>query len=118
MGRKNGYKEKEWDEIQKLKAENKKLRTQVGKLRKVIKNIDIEHYQFVQDLLNSENFKDNPVKITKKELEKQWQCYECESGVMRLVTIHRVGEPYYFRKCDNCDNRTKMKKYTDEVQGV
>ena len=110
--------DKEWNELQRLKTENKKLRTRISKLRKVIKNIDIEHYQFVQDLLNSENFKEEPVQVTKQSLEKQWQCFKCDKGIMRLITISRAGEPYYFRKCDHCTNKTKMKKYTNEVSGV
>ena len=53
-----------------------------------------------------------------EELEKIWSCYECEQGVMKLVILNRAGEPYYIRKCNHCDNKTKMKKYTEEITGV
>lgn len=109
---------KEFDELQKLKEENKKLKKQVSKLRKVINNIDIDHYNFVYDLLNSESFKEKPKKTAEKELEKKWYCFKCENGIMRLAIIHRAQEPYYFRKCDCCENKTKMKKYTEDVEGV
>lgn len=119
MGRKTHNRDKEYDEMQRIKQENKKLREQIGKLRKVIKNIDIEQYNFVQDLLNSETFEeDNTQKIAQKKLEKKWECFTCGKGVMRLITLNRAGEPYYMRKCDKCDNRTKLKKYTNDVEGA
>lgn len=109
---------KEQDQLQKVIEENQRLKKQISKLRKVIKNIDIEHYQFVQDLLNSKTFKENPIKTTKKELEKQWECHQCSEGIMRLIIVHKLREPYYFRKCDNCTNKTKLKKYDDSIKGA
>lgn len=124
MGRKNANRDKDYDEVQKLKQENKQLRTRVRKLHKVIKNIDIEHYKFVQDLLNSQNFNEEGIVKTKsrgdmqKELEMKWLCFDCEKGIMRLTVINKAGEPHYFRRCEHCDKKTKMKKYTSETEGV
>ena len=111
---------REWDDYQKLKAENKKLKGQVSKLRKVISRLDFEQYTNLKELIDSHERQDSALveQQKKQELENKWNCYECGSGVMRLVIIHRAGEPYYIRKCDHCDNKTKMKKYTDEVEGV
>lgn len=117
MKRRN-YNKKEQDQLQKIRQENTKLKKQVAKLRKVINNIDIEHYKFVQDLLNSETFKKKSAPAIQEELEKKWACHQCEEGVMRLIILHRAGEPYYTRKCDSCSNKTKMKRYTEGVEGV
>lgn len=121
-GRQRGGKtDKEYDEIQKLKSENKRLKLQVSKLRKVAANIDRHHYTFVQDLLDSEDMQEDTkaaeVQIQRK-MEDKWGCHLCGKGVMRLVILHRAGEPYYIRKCDHCDNKTKLKKYTDDIEGV
>lgn len=120
MGRKGHRKDKEWDEIQRLKVDNKKLRGQISKLRKVISRLDFEQYHHVKELLESQQKQNKKAtkQQQKQEMEARWRCYECEEGTMRLVVIHRVGEPYYFRKCDHCDNKTKMKKMTEEVEGV
>ena len=116
-----GGKEKEFTEIQKLKEDNKKLRAQISKLRNLVKNIDANHYEFVNDLMSSDRF--NPkTKETKKQLrqkiEEQWKCHECDDGIMRLVVMHRVGEPWYLRKCDCCLHKTKLKKYNEEITGA
>ena len=110
---------KETSDNQRLKHENKKLKKQISKLRKVINSIDIQHYNFVQDLLNSQSFKDdtNDNRV-KEKLEKQWECFQCDEGIMRLIMLHRAGEPYYLRKCDKCEHKTRMKKYEDGVEGV
>lgn len=118
MGRKRHNNDKEESDLQKLKAENQTLKRQVSKLKKVINNIDMDHYSFVQDLLNSKDFNDTPIKNTKKEVEKKWSCFKCEEGIMRLMTFSKMGELNYLRKCDCCDNRTKAQPYTEDVEGV
>jgi formylmethanofuran dehydrogenase subunit E len=122
MGKsRKGNKDKEWDELQKSKQEAKKLRAQVSKLRNVVKNIDTNHFNFVQDLLASEIFNQEGIETKKKlqhKLEQEWQCHTCGKGVMRLVILHRAGEPYYLRTCDHCDNKTTLKAYTEEIKGA
>lgn len=111
---------KEWDEVQKLKKDNQKLRRENQKLRKVIKNVDFERYSFVQDLLSSFDYdkKQSTRKEIQQNLEEKWKCHECGEGVLRLVILFKVGEEFYFRKCDCCGKRTKLKKYTEDVKGV
>ncbi len=122
MGKsRRGGKDKEWDRLQKLTEENKRLRQQVSKLRNVVKNIDTSHYHFVQDLLESELFdQDNRAekKQLQQKLESKWGCHECGKGVMRLIILHRAGEPFYLRRCDHCDNKTKLKPHTPDVEGI
>jgi hypothetical protein len=111
---------KEWDEIQRLKNEVKKLRRENSKLRKVVSNVDMERYSFVQDLLVSLDYDENNKELTQveKSLEKKWKCHDCSEGLLRLVILFKAGEEFYFRKCDCCAKRTKLKKYTKDVQGI
>jgi formylmethanofuran dehydrogenase subunit E len=96
MGKsRRGGKDKEFDEIQRLKQENKKLRAQVTKLRNVVRHVDTNHYQFVQEMLSSEVFQQDSQqaeKDLKKKLECQWGCNDCGKGVMRLTILHRAGD--------------------------
>lgn len=120
MGRKTHNKDWVDSEIKKHKAENTKLRRQVSKLRKVISRIDLDHYQFIKDLLESQEKQDQDFsqEQKKKGLENRWKCYDCEDGILRLVTVMKAGEPYYLRKCDSCGKKTKTKKYTEDIEGV
>lgn len=112
--------DKEWNELRRTKEENKKLRRQNNKLKKVIKNIDIQHYEFVQDLIESQESEDDnhTKKVTQEKLEENWKCHKCDNGIMRLITINRAGNPFYFRRCDSCDNKTKMQRFNEDVEGV
>lgn len=111
---------KEWDEIQKLKSENKKLRKENNKLRKVISNVDMERYSFVQDLLVSLDYdeQNKDLKVIEENAEKKWKCYDCLEGLLRLIILFKSGEEFYFRKCDCCNKKTKLKKYTKNVVGL
>lgn len=111
---------KEWDEIQRLKNENKKLRRENSKLRKVVSNVDMERYSFVQDLLTSLDYDkyDQDLKQVEKSLANKWKCHDCDTGMLKLVILFKAGEEYYFRKCSECSKRTKLKKYTKDVEGI
>ncbi len=54
----------------------------------------------------------------KKKIEALWGCHTCGKGVMRLIIIGRAGQDYYFRRCDCCENKTRMQKYTPDVTGA
>lgn len=111
---------KEKDNSWKLQEENKRLKKQISKLRKVISRLDFEQYQNVREIVEAQERQDEEfIKDQRqKSLEERWKCFKCEDGVMRLLVVHRAGNPYYLRKCDCCTNKTKMKKYTDEVEGA
>ena len=110
---------KELKEVQVLKQENRKLRRQIGKLRKVIARIDVEQYQFLKDLLESQAQEDTEhiKKAEQQRIEDKWKCHEhgCDGGVLRFIPVTRQDGTFYFRKCDNCGKRTKLKKFTDGV---
>ena len=55
---------------------------------------------------------------TKTDEEAQWRCFTCNGDHLRLVIYQKVNEPYYFRRCPSCGNRTKSKRFDDSVKGV
>ena len=48
--------------------------------------------------------------------ERSWECYKCDDGTLRLIIINKRNEEWYFRSCNNCKNRTRMKKYKKGVK--
>ena len=112
--------QKELKEVQVLKQENAKLKKQVSKLRKVISKLDTQNYQFVKDVVDSHDRQDRDYQegIRKNVLEEKWQCHQCEDGILRITILNRLDGTFYFRKCDCCSHRTKLKKVHDDVDGV
>ena len=120
MSRRNRYAEKELDEIQKLKYENKRLKRQITSLRKQLSRVDIDRYQNLKDLLYKQTNEDLEDKIReeRKKLKKQWECHSCRVGFMQIHTLNRRDGLFYYRKCTECDNRTKPKPYKEDVKGI
>jgi Zn finger protein HypA/HybF involved in hydrogenase expression len=114
------YNNKEQDELQKYKRENDKLKRQVSSLRKQLAKIDIGRYENLQDMMqkfDAQEVKENQENDI-REQEKKWKCHNCSDGVLRLKVFERQDGIMYFRKCDNCDNRTELKKWNKNVEGV
>lgn len=119
MGRKNHKKDKDFDELQKLKEQLRKARRTISGLRKVISRVDMEQYSFVKDFMEAHDCDMTaPIEKDMRQAEQRWQCYECGEGILKLITIFKVGVPHYFRKCSECENKTKLKRYTDDVEGI
>jgi predicted RNase H-like nuclease (RuvC/YqgF family) len=53
-----------------------------------------------------------------EKLKEDWKCYKCDHGYLKIVKIKRPDGMYYFRACVDCPNKTKLKKYTDDVEGI
>lgn len=120
MARRNKYVDKELDELQKLKYENQKLKRQISSLRKQLARIDIDRYENLKDLLYKHANEDLEERIEeeKKKIKQQWECHICRQGFMKIHTISRRDGLFYYRKCTNCDNRTKTKPYNEKVKGI
>lgn len=58
------------------------------------------------------------VEKSKEDLKKKWQCFSCGEGYLRLIIINRPDGRHYFRSCNCCDKRTKIKRYTEDVEGA
>ncbi len=113
------YSRKEQDRMQRLQRENEKLKKQISSLRKQLSRIDLDRYSYLRDVIEAHEAEDEAfdVKMSLEEEKRKWECFECQAGVLRLVVVSKVGQPYYFRKCDNCGKKTKLKKYDENIQG-
>jgi len=106
--------------IRRLKFENQKLKKQMSKLRKQMSRIDIDRYSNLKDLLEAQAAEDDSldVKIELEDLKEKWLCHECKQDYLRIIIVPRADGLFYIRKCASCDHRTKLKKYTDEIDGI
>jgi hypothetical protein len=112
--------DREYDDLQKLKYENRKLKRQVSSLRKQIARINIYEYENLKDLLDKHDQEDrHQTLIEQKEKDKKrWECFKCKVGYLKLKIFERRDGIFYFRKCNNCENRTKTQKWSEDVEGI
>lgn len=111
---------KEQDELQRYKRENEKLKRTVQSLRKQLDRLDIDQYQNLKEIIESqENYEsklDQEIKLDK--LKKKWECNTCGRDYLRLVLIPRLDGLFYIRRCKTCLYKTSIKKYTNGVEGI
>jgi len=110
--------DKEFTETQQLKTENKDLKRQLAKLRKELIRSTIERADreaVLEDVERLERASQD--KRIDKELNKKWKCYECAVGHLELHLVSRLDGMFYYRACNACKQRTKLKKYTSDVEG-
>ena len=105
---------KEEDQLQRVKIENKRLKKEVQTLRKELNRLE-HRFSGLDELVEQQYDEDNTPKAI-KEAKKDWSCFKCKEGQLKIFIINKVGVPHYFRKCDSCENRTKLKKYSSEVE--
>jgi hypothetical protein len=107
-------------DIQRLKLENQKLKKQISKLRKELSRVDIDRYQHLRDLIESQDREDESFdsKVELENLKRKWECHTCGKDYLRLILVPRLDGTFYFRRCPTCMNKTKMKKYTSGVEGI
>lgn len=118
--RKGKYSDREYDDLQRLKHENKKLKRQVSALRKQISRLDLDRYENLKDIVQKhyEAEEQDQFKKDLKKLKKEWECHVCREGFLKLYLINRRNEVVYYRKCTECDNRTSVKPYNSKVEGI
>lgn len=122
MGRshKGSRSDAELTEVRRLRLENQKLKKQMGKLRKQLSRIDIDRYSNLKDMLEAQAAEDGDfdVKVELEDLKEKWLCHSCKEDYLRVIIVPRADGLFYIRKCASCSHRTKLKKYTDEVDGI
>ncbi len=119
MGKKRNFSAKEEDQLQRLKRENQTLKKEVQQLRKKLKQVDPERYQQLQELVEAQEIEDEQATSKSKKEQKlaeQWKCNECDDGVLKLLVINRPDGVFYFRKCNCCAKKTRIKRYHSEVK--
>lgn len=112
---------KEATEIRRYKDENDKLKRQVSSLRKQLARIDLDRFVHVRNMLEEhlEENESNDDRSLLESLKKEWACRECDTGHLEITIFNKVQEMYYYRKCNNCDHRTKSQKYDkSKVKGI
>lgn len=112
---------KEFTREQKLIHENKALKRQVASLRKQLARVNLDGYNQVKDTIE-EHCPDSGIEENSDLLDRLkeiWKCRECSEGYLEIIIYNRLNDIYYFRKCNNCRNRTKSQKYDPKiVKGV
>lgn len=120
MGKNKSY-DKELDTLQRLKHENAKLKRDIAALRKQLDRIDYTRFQNLVDLVDKQSKEDKALENAQKKekLKKKWGCHHCGKGILLIKLFdHPLKGVQYWRKCNLCPHKTKMKPYSSEVEGV
>lgn len=107
--------EKEYDLLDRLKHENRKLKRENASLKKALSRIDIERFENLKELVDQQR-QEEKNKEKKKESQNKWNCYQCGKGHMQLHIFNRRDGVFYYRSCTLCEHRTRMKKYHKDVE--
>lgn len=113
--------DKEFDLLEKLKHENKRLKRNLEALRKQLERVDFERYSNLQELVDKQHREEEALReeISNEKLKEKWSCFCCGKGFLYLkIFNHPVKGVMYYRACNICEHRTKMQLYTTEVQGL
>jgi hypothetical protein len=115
---------KEYTREQRLIKQNKQLKQEVAYLRKQITK-DLGRIETMREMCSDigekERFKENAniVGSDLEDLKKEWSCRECTGGILEITLYSKLGQTFYFRACNNCENRTKGQRYdADSVRGI
>lgn len=106
--------DKDYDLNDRLKHENRRLKRQISQLRKVIDRLDLDRIAHVRELLEQHDEQEKVIAELKKE--EAWKCYDCGKGTLRLRTLDRRDGTFYNRVCDTCNKRTRLKRYSKDVE--
>lgn len=115
--------EREYSREQQLVYENKRLKRENAKLRKMAARANLDKFSSAKDLIEQNYQGDSAPEGERivERLKKEWACREsgCE-GYLEIFTYNKIDVTWYFRKCTNldCRNRTKPQLYTPDVAGI
>lgn len=109
--------EREYTREQRLVHENKKLKQEIKRLRNQVKRLSTttERHKDLVDLVQQQ-YTEEKTKKAREEVKAKWACHKCQEGTLKMIVVPRRDGSWYFRKCDHCDNRTRLQKYTDQVE--
>lgn len=107
---------------QELTKQNKELKKENGRLRKLLARIDLDRYGQVREIIEeyyAKDRKDEGQDILDK-MKEEWKCKEPEClGFLEIIPFNKLLETWYFRKCSCCPNRTKSQRYDPKlVRGI
>ena len=113
--------DKEFTREQKLIHENRQLKRQVSSLRKQLAKLDLDRYSNLKETIE-QHYQEDKAQEGQDLLEKlknEWKCHEngC-TGYLEITLFNKINDVWYYRRCNQCVNRTKAQKYTPEVKGI
>lgn len=109
----------ELKETRRLKLENQKLRKEVSSLRKQLSRIDLDRHHNIKEILEEEQQNtSNSSKNNLDELKHRWECHTCHNDYLRLTIVRRIDGIFYFRRCPACLYKTRLKKFTNDIEGI
>lgn len=111
---KRNHKPKEIDQLQKLKEECRQLKRINQHLRKQLNAVDLTQFDHLREELRDMDYKEQQEK--EASFVPTRQCHECQEGVLKLMIIERRDGKWYYRACNNCKNRTRLKRFTKETK--
>jgi hypothetical protein len=121
---KRSHRAKEITEIQKYKRENDRLKREVASLRKQLARIDLDRYSTVKDMIeeyrDSESVEEPTTDAMLEGMKAEWACKMAGCpGHLQIMIYARPDSTHYYRKCNECPNRTKSQIYVkSKVRGV
>ena len=114
---KNVRGQKEYNRLQEALHENKKLKREISSLRKQLARLDLDRHDYVKDIIDDHFNPDETDKMMKR-IREEWKCRKCEEGYLEINLYSKMGDTWYFRKCNFCPHRTKSQQYfSDKVEG-
>jgi HPt (histidine-containing phosphotransfer) domain-containing protein len=117
---KRNHSDKELSQLQLIKKENEKLKRQILQLRKQLARTDLDKYSNLKDTIEKHCQEDKAQEGQEllERLKQEWKCRDCENGYLEIILYNKLNNTWYFRKCNECSNRTAAQKYTSDVKGI
>lgn len=110
------------NKVRELESENRQLRRQVSGSRKEIARLDLDRHSYVSEIVQ-EHLANEEAEQSAQDLlhamKNTWKCHECGNGHLEIHLYTRQDGTFYYRHCNNCENRTKSQKYDPaSVSGI
>lgn len=106
---------REQSEVQRLKTENLALKRQLTRMRKQLSRMNSDQFENVEEAIGVQTREDEIMR--QHQAIEHWRCFTCKEDYLRLIIIQRPDGAFYFRKCPNCENRTRLKPLEAHVEG-
>jgi len=108
---------------QELAHENKALKKEIGRLRKILARLDLDKFGQVKEAVDQHcqaEFEEEGRGMLER-MKEEWKCTGTPGckGYLEIVVFNKVNDIHYFRRCNGCDHRTKSQRYNkDTVKGI
>lgn len=113
---------KEYTRLQEIVNENKRLKKEMGSLRRQLAKLDLDRHGYVRDIIEEHYAKEEQEETTEKmlkRLKEEWRCKVCSDGYLEVFTFNKGQETWYRRECNGCNHTTKSQRYDpDKVRGI